>query len=504
MNSKITITTVATIIPLSLLSKTDKPNVVYILADDLGYGDITALDNDSKIPTPNIDKLVEQGMKFTNAHSTSSVSTPSRYSILTGRYNWRSSLQSGLLWSYSAPLIEKERPTVATILSANGYNTGIVGKWHLGLGWERFGEGIDDVMFTKLTFSPIDNGFDESFITSASLDMPPYAYIRGYEFTAPVNDTVQGQSGYKFFRTGPIAEDFEVETVMQRFTTEVLDYINEKSKDDKPYFLYFPMTAPHVPNFPPEEYQGKSGLNLYADFVMYVDHVVGQIVEQIEKTGEKDNTIVIFASDNGCSRTADIDLLKSLGHSPNSIYRGIKSDMYDGGHRVPFIVKWPNVVKAGAESDKAITLASLMATCADINDIKLPENCAEDSFSILDELKGKKSKKDSRGESLAIHHSVYGHFAIRKGDWKLIVCPYSGGWGDPKKNTVTDETPRMQLFNMKDNASEESEQNLIDEEPEIADELYKELVWAIENGRTTEGLPQSNDVEKVIIDKFNL
>ncbi|MFI3295710.1 MAG: arylsulfatase, partial [Rikenellaceae bacterium] len=363
----------AALLPSVIMAQNTKPNIIFILADDMGYGDVAALDPNSKIETPHLDQMVRDGMAFTDAHTTSSVSSPSRYALVTGRYNWRSPMQSGVLWSFSAPLIERERPTVATILSENGYNTAVIGKWHLGLGWERFGEGENDVLYTKVDFSPIDNGFDYSFIMSASLDIPPYTFIEGHNFTAPVNDTIAVQNGYGFYREGAIAEDFDINTALERFTSESLKYIDQKSKEDNPYFLYFPLTAPHTPILPPEEFQGKSGINPYADFVMYVDDIVGRIIEGVRASGEEQNTLIIFSTDNGCSPSANFAVTSEAGHSPNSIYRGMKADIYDGGHRVPFIVKWPEKVEAGSQCDKTISLASFMATCADINDIEIPE-----------------------------------------------------------------------------------------------------------------------------------
>lgn len=492
------LTSVVSLIPFSVAAQSESPNIIYILADDMGYGDISALDSNSKIKTPNLDRLVNEGIKFTDAHTTSSVSTPSRYSILTGRYNWRSELQSGVLWSYSKPLIEKERPTVATMLSQNGYNTAVIGKWHLGLGWERFGSGENDVKFTKVTFSPNDNGFDYSFVMGASLDIPPYVYVKNHNFTAPVNDTIPEQGGYGFYRKGPIAEDFDINTTLERFTNEALSYIDEKSKEEKPYFLYFPLTAPHTPILPPKEFQGKSGVSPYGDFVLYVDDIVGRINEQVEKSGEQRNTIIIFTSDNGCSPAAKIDVLNSKEHYPNSIYRGTKADIFDGGHRVPFIVKWDKEIKKGSVCDKPISLISFMATCADINNISLPENYAEDSHSIYDELKGS-PKKDSKGESLVVHHSIDGYFAIRKGKWKLCVCPHSGGWSSPLKKEVREDMPSMQLYDMQNDPSETT--NLVTSNAKIAQELYNDLKWAIENGRTTKGNPKQND-KPIVIEKY--
>lgn len=498
MKNKHLLPLIALSLPIAINAQTNqKPNIIYILADDMGYGDIAILDSNSKIKTPNLDNLTNNGMHFTDAHTTSSVSTPSRYSIMTGRYNWRSTIQSGVTWSYSAPIIEKERPTIATLLSENGYNTAVVGKWHLGLGWERFGEGENDITFSKINFSPNDNGFDYSFIMSASLDIPPYVYIRNYNFTAPVQDTIKARGGYEFYREGPIAKDFDIYKTLERFTDEALSYIGKKGEQDKPFFLYFPLTAPHSPIIPIKEFQGKSGINPYADFVMYVDDVVGRIMEEVKKTGKEDNTIIIFTTDNGCSPAANFKELEKHEHSPNSIYRGYKADLFDGGHRVPFIVQWPKQVKAGSKSNKIISLASFMATCAEINGFDIPEEYGEDSFSIYDELTGKK-EKDSRGESIVIHHSIDGNFAIRKGRWKLLVSAYSGGWSKPVKKDITEDMPKMQLFDMKTNISENSDFNLIYKEPKIAEELYNELKWAVENGRTTKGAPKKNDVTVVI------
>lgn len=495
---KKTLLTSAALMPLALFAArpASMPNIIYILADDMGYGDVSALDGNTKLITPNLNNMINMGMHFTDAHTSSSVSTPSRYSILTGRYNWRSELQSGVTWSYSAPIIPKERTTVATMLSEAGYNTAVIGKWHLGLGWERNSDKEDDIRFTNINFSPNDNGFDYSFIMSASLDIPPYTFMENHNFTAPIADTVNATEGFGFYRKGPRAADFDINTALERFTTEALGYIDEKSKEDKPFFLYFPLTAPHTPILPPKEFQGKSGLNPYADFVLYVDDIVGRIMAEVEKNGIENNTIIIFTTDNGCSPMADIPELKAKGHSPNSIYRGHKADVFDGGHRIPFIVKWPKEVKQGSVCNRPISLTSFMATCADINGITLPQNAAEDSHSIYSDLKGKKTSSE-----IIIQHSIDGYFTIRSGRWKLCACPHSGGWSYPTPNRASADLPPMQLFDMETNPTEDSSKNLYYEHPEIVKELTAELEKAVNNGATRKGVIGKNDVEVNIYKK---
>lgn len=493
-----------TIVPLPFLAhgtELVKPNIIYILADDMGYGDISALDAQGKISTPHLDQMIREGIHFSDAHTSSSVSTPSRYSILTGRYNWRSDLQEGVGWSFSRPYIEKERPTVATMLSAQGYKTAVIGKWHLGLGWAKFGDGQGDVTYNKpLSFSPNDNGFGYSFIMSASLDIPPYVYIRDGQFTAPVIDTIQGQQGYGFYRTGAIATDFDIPTALERFTQESINFIERSQSDGNPFFLYFPLTAPHTPILSPEAFRGKSGVSPYGDCVQYVDHIVGRILATVKRLGLEDNTIIIFTTDNGCSPAADLVELNRKGHRPNSIYRGTKADSYDGGHRVPFIVKWKGTIEEGSHCATPISLTSFMATCADIAGCAIAPNHAEDSFSIYNHLKGNPGPA-SRGEQLVIQHSNDGQFSIRRGRWKLITCPYSGGWSFPTRDHLTDDMPPMQLFDMSTNVSEHSAENLYYQHPQIVKALTEELQWAISNGRTTQGPALQNNVEVQMIKK---
>lgn len=474
-----------------------KPNIIYILADDMGYGDVSALNPESKIKTEHLDRMADDGMYFTDAHTSSSVSTPSRYAILTGRYNWRSTLQSGVAWSETQPLIEPGRMTVATLLSRNGYHTACIGKWHLGLGWQTDPSTGKTDFNLPLTQSPKDNGFDYSYILTASLDIPPYVYIKNGRLTAPVTDTLQGQSGLGFWRTGPCSEGFDIHATLDHFTDKALDYIWEQAQTEEPFFLYFPLTAPHTPILPNEQFAGKSEIGAYGDFVMQVDDIVGQIVAIVEEAGIEQNTLIIFTSDNGCSPAADVRSLEAQGHYPSYIYRGYKADIYEGGHRVPFIVKYPSLIEPGSVSDVPICQTNLMSTCANMLDVALPINAGEDSFSMLNALSGNPLPEDY--DQILIHHSIDGYFAIRHGEYKLCVCPGSGGWSAPAPGKEPKGAPPMQLFHLTNTPEEPDNKNLYTDRPEIAGELFKMLEKAIHDGGTRPGRPQKNDTEVILL-----
>ncbi|GLR18317.1 sulfatase family protein [Portibacter lacus] len=478
------------------------PNIIYILADDLGIGDIGAFNDSSKIKTPHLDQLANEGMKFTDAHTSSSVCTPTRYGIITGRYNWRSTLKNGVLTGISEALIPDDRTTIADVLGDNGYHTGFIGKWHLGWNWGTIqdsiirGEGwdakdTDNIDFTKeVTHTPNDLGFDYAYGHSGSLDMAPYVYIENGKATA-IPDSVTVNTGkYSWWRKGPTSPDFEHEQVTPNFFNRGIKYISENAKNEKPYFLYLALPSPHTPILPTEEWQDKSGLNPYADFMMMIDDYVGKLVAEVNASGEGDNTIIIFTSDNGFSPAAKKKELEDKGHFPSYIYRGHKADIFEGGHRVPFIVKWPKEIKAGRSSDQIICTTDFIATCADIVGTTLNANEGEDSYSFLPILKSAEGK--TARESI-IHHSINGSFALRKEEWKLILCPGSGGWSNPRPNSKgIDTLPSYQLYNLAENPEETK--NLITEYPQIALDLKKELVEIIDNGRSTAGPKQENDL----------
>jgi len=476
------------------------PNIIYILADDLGYGDLSCNNENSKIKTLNIDRLAGEGMLFTDAHSGSSVCTPTRYGILTGRYAWRTRLQRGVTWSYDRHLIDTDRQTVADILKDKGYATACIGKWHLGLDWGMNSRtGLVD-FFNPINNGPKEYGFDYFFGIAASLDIPPYLYIENDRITATTIDTISARSGKAFWRESPIGDDFEMEGVLPKLTEKAVTYIDEQAKNDDPFFLYFPLPAPHTPILPTEKFQGSSGTNEYGDFVVMVDDVVKQVMETLDRNGIADNTLIIFTSDNGCSPVADFEELASFGHQPSYIYRGHKADIYEGGHRVPFIVKWTGNIEAGSRSEETICLTDFLRTAAAIVGEQLPDEVAEDSYDLLAVLQGETYKKPLR--ETTVHHSVNGSFAIRHYDWKLNFCAGSGGWSYPTPKQIEEEQldlPPFQLYNLKTDPAEKN--NLMNEHPEIVDSLTKLMQKLVEDGRSKQGEVQTNDRDVEFVEK---
>lgn len=473
-----------------------RPNIVLMLADDLGYGDVRRLNPEGKIATPNLDRLAAAGMAFTDAHSSSAVCTPTRYSILTGRYNWRSPLKRAVLEGYSPRLIEPGRLTLPALLQRHGYDTAGIGKWHLGMDWPLTNAGIAKTYADgwKVDYSkPIQNGpnsvgFDYFFGIAASLDMPPFIFIE--------NDRCLGVPTVEktWIRKGPAHQDFEAVEVLPTLTAKAVRYIDEhasRAKAGHPFFLYLPLNSPHTPILPTREWQGKSGLNAYGDFVMQTDHAAGQVLAALERQGLADNTLVIFTSDNGCSPAAKIEELQAKGHYPSFQYRGYKADIFDGGHRIPFLVRWPGKVKAGAISDQLVCLVDLMATCADVLGVPLADNAGEDSVSLLPALLGN-AKKALR--EAVVHHSINGSFAIRQGSWKLELCPDSGGWSSPKPGSpAARELPPIQLYDLAKDPGEKT--NVHARHPEVVQHLTRLLEKYVADGRSTPGTPQINTGE---------
>ena len=478
------------------------PNIILILADDLGYGDISIFHKNNKIKTPNIDRIAQEGMLFTDAHTPASVCTPTRYGLLTGRYNWRSKLKNGVLTGKSKALIPNSRSTIASVLQEQGYHTGFIGKWHLGWDWamkteqDTTGEGWDAGDFINIDFTmpvknhPNDLGFDYSYGHSGSLDMAPYVYVENGIPTAQPDTVTENTGKYSWWRKGPTASDFDHEDVTPNFFRRAIKFIQERDKEDKPYFLYLALPSPHTPILPTEEWQGKSGLNPYGDFMLMIDDYVGKLLDAVAQTRENDNTIVIFTSDNGCSPAAKIDELVAKGHYPNSIYRGHKADIFEGGHRVPFAIRWPEKIDKGSISNETICLTDLMATFAEVVDSDLADQEGEDSYSLMPILKGETLNIPLR--EATVHHSINGSFAIRKGDWKLIMCPGSGGWSFPRPNDpAIDTLPKVQLYNLASDPKEST--NLEAANPERVKELKQLLTKYITEGRSTPGPPQPND-----------
>ena len=465
------------------------PNIVYVLADDMGYGDVSCLNPNSRIHTHHLDRLASEGMAFRDAHASSAVCTPSRYSILTGRYSWRSRVKHGVTWGYSTPIVEPGRMTVASYLKRHGYTTGCVGKWHLGWTWAKNGEAEEDVDFERpIQDGPQTLGFDYFFGISASLDMPPYVYVENDRPTAVPDRVTPGSEGKAFWREGPIAPDFRHGDVLPRLTERALRFIETEAEQDNPFFLYLPLPAPHTPILPTEAFRGRSGTNEYGDFCLQVDDVVGRIVESLERHNVADNTILVFTSDNGCSPMVDFQELASFGHNPSHIFRGHKADIYEGGHRIPLIVRWPRQIEAGSVSDQTVCLVDLLATCADIVGEKLTENTGEDSVSNLPVWRG--NELDCPLRKATVHHSMDGSFSIRQGPWKLEMCPGSGGWSHPAPGKECEGLPVIQLYDLESDIGER--RNVYDRHPEVVKRLTALLTDVVQNGRSTSGAPQEN------------
>lgn len=472
-----------------------KPNIVFIYFDDMGYGDVSCLNPESKIRTPHIDRFAADGMTFTDAHAPAAVCTPSRYGILTGRYPFRSRLKYGVFGAFSSPLIEPDRITIAEMLKDNGYYTGMVGKWHLGQSWQlvsggdyekayaeiyrqrgKFGNPGAD--FTKnLTNGPNEHGFDYSasrFITFAENGIPLGRV-----------EVVKEHS-----KRGYLAPDFADVDQLPIWVQMADEFIQKASVKDQPFFLYYALTAPHTPHVPTEEFIGKSGIGLYGDFMLMCDWVVDELMKSLNDAGVDQNTVVFLTSDNGPENNT-LALKDKAGHYSSGPYRGHKRHNFEGGHRVPTFVYWPGVVEPGSICDAPVNQVDLYATCAEIVGHNLGKTEAVDSWSLLPALKGKAGFE--RGEAM-IHQNYEGNLAIRKGDWILMLHQaWKGmlaGYTDPDEPEVLDQEP-FQLYNLADDVNERN--NLYRTHPEKAAEMMELARKLVLNGRSTPGPRQAND-----------
>ena len=506
------------------MAHTIQPNIVICFVDDMGYGDVSCLNPDGKIPTRRIDRFAAEGIAFTDAHSSSAVCSPSRYSLLTGRYNWRSTLQSGIVGPYGDPLIAPGRATVASLLKRAGYHTACIGKWHLGMGWDfdvsydflpggRFGpppdpdrdlEATDDqrrlwseAFARPTTGGPTTRGFDSYFGVDVP-NWPPYCFIEDdhtvgtpSEFL-PSRHLVRNQASFG----GPAMPYWHFEQLLPTWAKRADEYIARRAAADEPFLLYLPLTSPHTPLAVNAPWIGASGLsNLYADLVMETDDVFGRVLDSLERHGVDSNTLVIFASDNGCAPYIGVDGLEAQGHFPGGGYRGYKSDAWDGGHRIPFIVRWPGMIDAGSTSAELVCLTDVFATVADYLDIPLADSEAEDSVSLrhVFEQHGPGDRRD------VIHHSITGKFAIRDERWKLVLCPGSGGWTLNDEAAAKQGLPLVQLYDMIEDPGET--RNLSDTCPGRVREMIAALRMHVARGRTTPGEEQPNDA---VIDIWKL
>ncbi|MEM8669890.1 MAG: arylsulfatase [Planctomycetota bacterium] len=446
------------------------PNIVFIMVDDMGYGDPGCYNAESKIPTPNIDSLAAEGMRFTDAHAPGPLCHMSRYGLLTGRYPFRTNVGR---WPKFA-LIEPDQMTIASLLSESGYRTAMVGKWHLGFnenGYEN-----------PLPGGPVDVGFDSYFGIRASTDIPPYFYIAGDRAVQPPTDRIEARNSEgwtkiqgEFWRAGGIAPDLNLKDVLPRFTDEAIEVVNEhaKANTEQPLFLYLAYPAPHTPWLPSEDFRGKSGASMYGDFAMMVDSMIGRVLASLNKNGLSDNTLVIFTSDNGpVWYEQDVE---RFGHDSSGGLRGMKADAWECGHRMPFIAKWAGKIPAGSTSDQLLCFTDMLATFAAVVDKELPEGAGPDSVNLLPAMLNE--AKEPLRESLAMR-SGGGMMTIRKGPWKLIDGLGSGGFSQPKRVRRGPGDPAGQLFHLGNDLAETK--NLYDEKPDIVAEL-KELLDAAKN-----------------------
>jgi len=499
-------------LPLAAAAATSKPNIVVLYADDLGYGDVQCYNPErGRIPTPHIDKIASQGMRFTDGHSSSGVCTPSRYTILTGRYHWRSRLQSGIVGVFGAPLIAPDRMTTGTLAKQNGYHTAIVGKWHLGWDWpiaaeqKKFFQGAGkkgendeapvptgehiaawrDVFTKPIAGGPTTRGFDSYFGTDVP-NWPPYCFIEN-DRTVGVPSEFLPPEDFKDHRAstqGPALKDWQLEGILPALGDHAVSFIEREAKTPEPFLLFLPLTTPHTPLAVNEEWKDKSGLNRFADLVMETDAVIGRVLDALDKSGTADNTLVIFTSDNGCAPYIGVSDLEKMGHYPSGPLRGYEADAWEGGHRVPFIVSWPSQVKAGSTCNQLVHQADLLRTFADVLGTKLPDTAGEDSVSLLPLLKG----DDQPIRENAISASIDGTPAIRSGTWKYIAAPGSGGWGKGG-----DQSQPVQLYDLANDIGETK--NLAAAQPESVAQMQALLQKIITDGRSTPGAPQKNDVE---------
>jgi arylsulfatase A-like enzyme len=480
-----------------------RPNIVFILADDMSYDSVSAYNSKmGTLRTPNIDRLVEQGMSFTDAHSGSSVCSPTRYGIMTGRYAWRTRLKTSVLWEWGRPLIEDERLTVAELLQQHGYRTGMVGKWHLGMHWQAADGSLanKDLLITDASFrgdeakarldavannidfskpirgGPVDHGFDYYFGVDVP-NFPPYIWIQNDRLLGMPSDPKPDEM---FGRPGPMLPGWKLETILPTLAEKAAEWITAESKSSEPFFLYLPLTSPHAPISPSPVFKGKSGISDYADFLMETDWVVGQVMQALEEAGVNENTLLIFTTDNGTADKCNFNEMESHGIDFHNHFRGHKAQIYEGGHRVPFIVRWPGKAKARSTCDETVCLNDFMATTAELVGESLQDDTAEDSTSLLPLILGKKTQLINHPS--LVNHDISGRFAIRDDGWKLIPPR-----GNDEKDTVGE------LYDLHSDPKETT--NLFDKNHAVVKKLNARLRTYIETGRSTSGSTQQNDGE---------
>ncbi len=477
------------------------PNIIFIMADDLGYGDVSCNNAESKIPTPNIDRVAAAGIRLTDAHSPSAVCTPTRYGLMTGRYCWRSRLTEGVLNGWDPALIETGRMTLATLLKQRGYATACVGKWHIGLTWATTDGApasgkTGNVDFARpIKAGPRDAGFDYSFIFPGPLDFPPYCFVANHRSVGipsePIDvDRDRLPERYREQRNGPMVPGWRNDRVGPTFTAKAVEWIEAHATKapEQPFFLYLPTSAPHVPLAPPAFIAGRSQAGARGDMVAEVDWTVGEVMAALDRQGLADDTLLIFTSDNGgiigdrkegITGCGPMDKYETYGHAANGPYRGQKWEIYEGGHRIPFVARWPGKVPAGVVRDDLVCLTDMLAAFAGIVDEPLPDDAGEDSANVLPILLGERSAEPIR--EAIVSHSGNGMFAIRRGPWKAIFGRGEGAFYSRVPDLQPGE-PEGQLYDLHDDPAESI--NLWNARPEIVERLHTLLDSYKHNGRS--------------------
>ena len=493
-------------IPLLLWSVSigaaELPNIVIVFADDMGFGDPRVYNPHSKIPTTHVDALADRGMRFTDAHSASSVCTPSRYGLLTGRYPWRSRLPTGIVNSWGGPVIDRDRLTLGKALQGKGYRTAAIGKWHLGWDWpvqggsylsdeldgvnvgpqyEVYGERID--FARPLRDGPVTRGFDYYFGDDVP-NFPPYAFIENDRVLGEPSDRMPRHKGQ---RAGPMMPGWDLWAAQPTITARAIEWIEERSAEPEiPFFLYMPLLGPHTPIVPNAESRGQSEAGPYGDWVYQMDAILGRVVAALERTGAIENTIIVFTSDNGSPARSGIGSFGGTGtvtelysHVPNAPWRGLKADAWEAGHRVPLVIRWDGRIEPKSVTDQTVCLTDLFATFSEVVGFEMREDSGEDSFSLVPLLFG----NGEFGRNLIVHHSLRGLFAIRKGSWKLILGSGSGGFSAPQGTVLKPgDEGAMQLYLLSEDQQER--RNLASSRPDKADELLSELERLRRAGRS--------------------
>jgi arylsulfatase A-like enzyme len=497
----------------SLNEKQNKnPNIIVIFADDMGYGDVSALNLEAKTHTPAINEMAESGIVFTEAHSSASVCTPSRYGLLTGSYAFRNRLKGGNVGGYDASVLGLKQNTIAHLLKNAGYTTACIGKWHLGFEWATRNQNekpsldqlskYSNVDYSKpIKFGPNYYGFDYSFIHPASLDIPPYLFLKNglavdkqmiltsdvypksLETTQHSWDkkhTAEGDIYWKkgvWWRDGEMAKSFKIEKCLGNIMDEAVDFLRQKALKENPFFLYLPLTGPHTPWVPDDQFKGKSSIDTYGDFILTIDNVVKVINEEVNKLGIANNTMIIFTSDNGGYWPEEEIILQN--HHSNYGRRGQKGDIWDGGHHVPLIIKWPARISKPKNYTHLVSLTDLFATFSDLTGQKIKGG--DDSFSFNHVLNGNFSKPTRNS---MIHCTGQKFFAIRKGNWKYIDMVGSGGFTNPTQIQPKPGEPDGQLYNIKSDPFESN--NLYFKYPSVVADLKLQIKRAKESSTTTE------------------